>query len=150
MNRLTIEKTDFDALAHIAGRLEFFTPFMGAELEMLLSRIQLYGFNKGETIFKKGESADAFYILYEGRVRVLLNPHWLWLIRKQAHLEPGNIFGEMALLESRPRSATAIATQPTKLFVLLRKDFEMLVQRNPVFADGMRLLASRRKFEDTH
>src|ERR1019366_7277296 len=150
MNQLTIEKADFAALARIAGHVDFFTPFKGAELEIMLSHIHLYGYSKGETIFKKGQAPDAFYIVYEGRVRIRLNPRWFAIMHKQAILNPGNLFGEMAILENRPRSATAIATQPTKLFVLFRKEFDMLVQRNPLFADGMRLLAERRKFEDAH
>jgi CRP/FNR family cyclic AMP-dependent transcriptional regulator len=150
MKHLTMEKADFAALAHIAGRLEFFTPFKGAELDILMSHIQLYAFDAGETIFKKGQPSDALYIIYEGQVRIPLNRHWLWLIRKSATLKPGNLFGEMSLLDARPHSATVTATQPTKLFVLLRRDFDLLLERNPLFADGMRLIADRRKFEDTH
>jgi len=147
---LTMGEAEFGALAHIAGRLAFFEPLKGAELEKLLSHIQLFAFKAGETIFKKGDSADALYIIYEGQVRILMNRHWLWLIRREARLAPGNLFGEMALLEKRVRSAKAVAVQPTKLFVLLRADFDALMQRNPLFAEGMRWVAERRKFEDSH
>ena len=143
-------EAEFKALAHIAGRLDFFSPFKGKELDTLLSHIQLYAYSAGETIFRRGDPAEAFYIIHEGEVRILLNKHWLWLIRKQARLGVGDLFGEMALLEDRPRSARAVATGPTKLFVLLRPDFDALMQRNPTFAEGMRLVASRRKFEDSH
>jgi CRP-like cAMP-binding protein len=150
MHRLTMGKADYEALAKTAGHLEFFTPFKGEELDLLLSHIQLYKFEAGESIFKRGQTTEALYIIYEGQVRILLNQHWFWLIRKQARLEPGNLFGEMSLLEKKPHSAAAVAAKPTKLFVLFRDDFDMLVQRNPVFAEGIRLVASRRKFEDAH
>ncbi len=141
---------EYNALAHITGRLEFFAPLKGSELETTLSHIQLFGFSKGETIFKKGSLADAFYIIHEGEVRILMNAHWFWLLRRQARLAPGNIFGEMALLENRPHSATAVTARPSKLFVLLRADFDALLLSNPAFAEGMRWVAARRKFEDTH
>ena len=150
MQPLTMGETEFRALARIAARLEFFTPLKGQELDTILSHIKLYGYRAGETIFQRGSPSDAFYIIYEGQVRILMNRHWFWLIRRQARLEAGNLFGEMGLLEGRARSATAVASQPTKLFVLLQVDFEALMQRNPAFAEGMRWVASQRKFEDSH
>jgi CRP/FNR family cyclic AMP-dependent transcriptional regulator len=150
MNRLTMGEAEFKALAHIAGRLEFFSPFKGDELDKLLSHIQLYAYAAGEPIFRRGDPAEAFYIIHEGHIRILLNRHWLWLVRKQARLGPGDLFGEMALLENRPHSAKAVAAGPTRLFVLLSPDFNALLQRNPTFAEGVRWVASRRKFEDAH
>jgi CRP/FNR family cyclic AMP-dependent transcriptional regulator len=150
MNRLTMGADEYKALAHIAGRLDFFSPFKGEELDKLLSHIQLYGYGAGETIFRRGEPSEAFYIIHEGQIRILMNRHWLWLMRKQARLGPGDLFGEMSLLERRPHSNKAVAVGPTKLFVLLTPDFDALMQRNPAFAEGMRWVASRRKFEDSH
>jgi CRP/FNR family transcriptional regulator, cyclic AMP receptor protein len=142
-------EAEFKALARIAGRLEFFSPLKGEELDRLLSHIQLYGYGKGESIFKPGDSAEAIFIIYEGQIKIPMNKHLLWLIRKQARLGPGDVFGEMAILENRPRKLKAVATQPTKLFVLLRPDFDALMNRNPVFAEGIRFIASRRRFEDS-
>src|ERR1700687_4026758 len=150
MNRLSMGESEFKALAHIAGGLDFFSPFKGDELNTLLSHIQLYAYSAKEVIFRRGDPADALYIIQEGQIRILMNKHWIWLIRKEVRLAPGNLFCEMALLENRPHSARAIAAQPTKLFVLLRPDFEALMQRNPTFAEGMRWVVSRRKFEDSH
>lgn len=150
MKKLPMGEVEYKSLAHIAGDLEFFTPFKGAELEQLLSHIQLYSFAPGETVFKKGGPPDAFYIIHEGRVTIRFNPRWIWFIRKVATLGPGNLFGEIALLERRPHSATAVTEEGAKLFVLLREDFESLLKRNPAFEKGVRWIASKRKFEDSH
>ena len=59
---------------------------------------------------------------------------------------PGDFFGEMALLDKDPRSATVVCEQPTRLFVLLSADFAFVLRENPAFADEMRRLAEQRKF----
>src|SRR5437879_3635595 len=100
--------TEFRGVAHIAARLEFFRTFKGEKLERVLSRIELYSFDKGETVFHKGDPPNAFYIIYQGRVRIHLGYNLFGLMRKMAHLGPGDLFGEMAILEKRPHSGTAV------------------------------------------
>jgi CRP/FNR family cyclic AMP-dependent transcriptional regulator len=148
MNRLTMGAAEFKALAHIATKLEFFSPLKGAELDDVLSRLQMYSFTKGETIFNKGDSAEAFFIVHEGLVRILMNGFLFF--RKKASLAPGDLFGEIALLENSSRTAKAVAAQPTKLFALMRTDFNVLMRCNPVFSKGMNYMAERRKFEGSH
>jgi CRP/FNR family cyclic AMP-dependent transcriptional regulator len=101
-------------------------------------------------IFKRGAPAEAFYIIHEGTVKLLFQWGVLWLWRKRAFLEAGNIFGEMALLDNRPHSATAVTKTGVKLFVILRSDFEALVRLNPVFADELRQIAALRHFQTSH
>ena len=139
----------YRSLAHTASQLDFFSTFKGVELDSILSHIQLYAYGRGETIFKKGDPPNALYIVHEGEIVIRLS-RWYALIRKAALLGPGNLLGEMGLLDNRPRRAAAIARSDAKLFVLLRSDFEDLLQRNPAFAAGVRWLADRRRFEDDH
>jgi CRP/FNR family cyclic AMP-dependent transcriptional regulator len=102
-------EAEFRGLAQIARRLEFFRSLTGAQLDNILSRIQVYGFDRGETVFKKGDLPTAFFIIYDGRVRIHLGYRMFGLFKKMAHLGPGDLFGEMALIEGRPRSGTATA-----------------------------------------
>jgi CRP-like cAMP-binding protein len=143
-------EAEYRSLARIAGQLDIFAPLKGAQLDALLPRIRLYAFAPGEVIFKKGDLPDALYIIHEGSVTIRFNPRWIWFVRKVARLGPGNLFGEMALLEDRPRSAPAVAEKDVKLFVFLRQDFEALMRQNPVFAEEMRLIAAQRKFQTAH
>jgi CRP-like cAMP-binding protein len=150
MERLTIGAVEFQSLAHIIHLIDIFKPFKGEQLDKILGHILLFSFKPGEVIFKKGAEPEAFYIIHEGWVKLLFKTGWLWLWRKNAVLGPGNIFGEMALLENRPHSGTATTKTGTKLFVILRPDFEALVRLNPVFADELRQIAALRHFQTSH
>jgi CRP/FNR family cyclic AMP-dependent transcriptional regulator len=147
MKRLEIGEAEYKSLAHAAGRVDFFAAFTGAQLEPLLSRIRLYAYEPGEVVFNKGGPADAFYIIHEGRVAVVFNSRWFWFVRKITILGPGNFFGEMALLDDRPRSATVVVREAATLFVLLKQDFDAVVRQNPAFAEHIRWISAQRKFE---
>src|ERR1035437_1675013 len=131
-NRLKMGDAEYRGLAHMAGSLEFFAPFKGNDLDLLLSHIQLYDYAQGETIFKPGEQARALFIIYRGKVQITLKRTWLRFFRRPVRLEPGNLFGEMALLEERTHSAHAVTATPSQLFVLLKPDFQVLLDRKSV------------------
>ncbi len=150
MQNLRIGEKEFRGLAHIVRELEFFRSFNGGQVDQILSHLQLYAFNRGETIFKKGDAPVAFYMIFEGRVRIHLGYRMWGLFKKMVHLRRGDMFGEIALVENRPHSGTATAELPTQLFVLLRDDFENLLKADPEFADLMKFVVSRRKFETSH
>lgn len=83
----------------------------------------------GEVLCRVGEPGDAFYVLEEGMVRVLVpTPRGEELV---AQLGPGQWFGEMALITGEPRSATVIAAVETTLMVLERRAFHELLRRSP-------------------
>ena len=87
-------------------------------------------FAQGEIIFREGEAgAEAFRIL-EGRIEISIH------IDGQGdaplgHLLPGDIFGEMALLDDKPRSASARALEPTRLHLMNGEEFNELFLRDP-------------------
>jgi CRP/FNR family cyclic AMP-dependent transcriptional regulator len=95
-------------------------------------------FPAGQVIFREGEPGEVLYIVVEGQVDILLGDQWLETLR------PGDILGEMALIEDRPRSATAIARTDCLLTPITRPHFLTLIQRTPLFAiQVMRVLAQR-------
>jgi CRP/FNR family transcriptional regulator, cyclic AMP receptor protein len=92
----------------------------------------------GETIFNEGDIATELYIIHSGRVGIYLGNRLL------DTLETNEIFGEMALIDSAPRSATAIATTDVTLTPVSKKQFLALISRTPSFAlDVMAVLAQR-------
>jgi CRP-like cAMP-binding protein len=149
MKRLEMGEAEHRSLAHIASQLEFFSALKGGGLDRILARIELYAFERGETIFKKGDPAEALYVIHTGEVVIQMS-RWFALFRKVALLRTGNLFGEIALLENRPRSFSATARKDTQVFVLLKKEFDELLRSNPAFAEGVRWLADRRRFEGSH
>lgn len=93
---------------------------------------------EAETVFREGDAADQMFIVHSGRVAIEHNGKVL------DELGPGDPFGEMALVDGTPRSATARCTQPCELLVLNEKSFLFLVDEMPYFAlKMMRIMAHR-------
>jgi CRP-like cAMP-binding protein len=95
-------------------------------------------FKAGDTIFTVGDEADELYIIEQGEVDIRLGNRLL------ATLDENAIFGEMALIDDKPRSATAVARTDVKLVPVSEKQFLFLVSHTPFFAlRVMRVLAGR-------
>jgi CRP-like cAMP-binding protein len=92
----------------------------------------------GDVIFREGEKADELFVIKSGYVRIQVGN------RTMADLTADNIFGEMALIDSEPRSATAVAITDVELVPISEKQFLFLVTQTPYFAlKLMRILAQR-------
>jgi CRP/FNR family transcriptional regulator, cyclic AMP receptor protein len=92
----------------------------------------------GGTIFREGEHADELFVIKSGEVRVQIGN------RTITELHADDIFGEMALIDNEPRSATAIAVTDVELVPVSEKQFLFLVSQTPYFAlKVMRVLAQR-------
>jgi CRP-like cAMP-binding protein len=91
-----------------------------------------------ENIFQEGDEGDCMYIVKEGEVDLFYKGKFLTTV------ERGGIFGEMALIDYLPRSATAVAKADCTLVQVDEKHFMKLVQETPVFAlQVMRVLVQR-------
>ena len=104
---------------------------------------QLYAV--GETIFSEGDIGDRLYIVLDGKITLSVGNTPVETI------EPGGMFGEMALIDTEPRSATARAVSDTKLVSIDEDRFNYLVQQTPHFAlVVMRTLVKRlRNMDET-
>ncbi len=76
-------------------------------LDFLLQRATVAACSEGEYFFREGDQAQSIYMLETGRVAVL--KHWQGRDYLLQHLEPGACFGEMALMDMYPRSASVLA-----------------------------------------
>jgi CRP-like cAMP-binding protein len=95
-------------------------------------------YRAGDTIFTVGDEADELYIIEQGEVDIRLGNRLLATLGENA------IFGEMALIDDKPRSATAVARTDVKLVPVSEKQFLFLVSHTPFFAlRVMRVLAGR-------
>jgi len=95
-------------------------------------------FKAGDVIFKQGDAAEELFIIQSGEVEIRLGN------RRLEKLSNYNFFGEMALIDSAPRSATAVAVTDVKLVPVGEKQFLFLVSNTPYFAlNVMRILARR-------
>ena len=92
----------------------------------------------GEFIFRTGEEGACAFVRLEGEAEVLVNGTAV------ERSKPGDLLGEMALIESRPRSASARAVTDCKLIALDERRFMFLVQQHPFFAlQVMKIMAER-------
>jgi CRP/FNR family transcriptional regulator, cyclic AMP receptor protein len=95
-------------------------------------------FKAGAMIFNQGDPATEFFVIQSGKVEIRLGNRLL------GTLSDHDIFGEMALIDPAPRSASAVAATDVKLVPVSEKQFLFLVSRTPHFAlNVMRVLARR-------
>jgi CRP/FNR family transcriptional regulator, cyclic AMP receptor protein len=95
-------------------------------------------FKAGDVIFQQGDAAEELYVIQSGTVEIRLGNRVLDTLPELS------IFGEMALIDRSPRSATAVATTDVSVVPVGEKQFLFLVSRTPHFAlNVMRVLAQR-------
>jgi len=84
---------------------------------------------KDDVVFYADENGDIFCLIREGQVKVtMISPEGKEIILKI--LGPGDFFGEMALLDDEPRSATVVAIEPLEIVTIWRNDFLQILQEN--------------------
>ncbi len=92
----------------------------------------------GQAIFREGDPGDSLYIVAEGQVDIVKGGQTLETVGS------GGMLGEFALIDDKPRSATAIARTDCLLARVSRQHFLALIQRTPLFAlQVMRVMADR-------
>jgi len=107
-------------------------------------------FPKGSVIFSEFEPGDCFYLIQTGRVQLIKIVNGFE--KNLDILQPSEIFGEMAILENSPRSATAIAYDDVKALEFNKANFEVLMMGNPAIAMKLlktfvkRIFAQKRRF----
>lgn len=107
-------------------------------LERIGDRVVEVGFASDQVIVRQGEVGTGFFLVATGGVRVIRDGQTL------ATLGPGAFFGELSVLDGRPRTAQVIATMPTLCLALASWEFEAVVNDQPSVALAvMRGLAGR-------
>src|SRR5258708_11293062 len=111
---------------------------MGVKLDMFATEANPRICEAGEAIFREYDMGSEMYVVLEGEVEISIGPSVV------ETLGPGEPFGEMALIDQAPRTATAIAKTPCKLAVIPEKRFLFMVQTTPFFAlQIMKVMADR-------
>jgi CRP/FNR family transcriptional regulator, cyclic AMP receptor protein len=103
------------------------------ELQRLSNLCHTQHLGVGEVLFQKGDSGDALFGIRRGQIRIetgAADGSRLTL----NFMGPGELFGEVAVLDSQSRTADAAAAEATELFVLRREDFLSFLEREPKVA----------------
>jgi CRP/FNR family cyclic AMP-dependent transcriptional regulator len=123
------------------GRLKRVPLFNGCtdkQLEFIASRVEELDFPSGKTLCKEGQSGGDFFIILSGTAEARRSE------RPVRAMGPGDFFGEIALVDNGPRTATVVATSPLRCLVLGPNQFQdVLYQNADIAVKVMHALASR-------
>jgi CRP-like cAMP-binding protein len=112
---------------------DFFGSLTEEEIDRLVSFGTMVKVPAGRTIFQKGDPGDSLAVVVSGRVRIgTVTPEGREAVLN--FVEPGQTFGEMAILDGKPRSADATALEPCELFCLKRRDVLAFLEQHPEVA----------------
>jgi CRP-like cAMP-binding protein len=119
----------------IFKKISLFRELSNTELIKLGNLTQKVSFHAGDVLFKRGDAGDALYLIREGEVEVLApSPEAEEVEDVVAVLKPGDLFGEMALVEGEPRSATVRARSDAKLIRIKKEYFEEMMNKEHTIA----------------
>jgi diguanylate cyclase (GGDEF)-like protein len=130
------------AAGSILKSIDIFSSLAEEELGALARKMQRRSFSPGEAMFREGESGDEFFVVTSGLVSVSVRSGDAEEI-ELSRVGRGAFFGEMAILERAPRSATCKAIEATECLALKATDFEIILAETPNAAVGVfeRMLA---------
>ena len=120
-------QTDEESVHSLLRDIPLFDGLSGGELSAIESVLHRREYAPGEVLFHQGNPGVGMYIIQEGTIEIVYEPTDDVL----AELADGDFFGELALLNETPRSATAMARTESVLYGLFRPDLLGLVEREP-------------------
>jgi CRP/FNR family transcriptional regulator, cyclic AMP receptor protein len=118
--------------------IDLFSQIPGEDLTQVAQVSTEEARDTGEEVFAEGEAGDALYLVLDGKVRVHKAD------RVIAELGERECFGEMAILDPAPRSATVTTMEDTTLLKISREDFQEIMGEKPEIAIGIIKVLTRR------
>jgi CRP/FNR family cyclic AMP-dependent transcriptional regulator len=132
-----------ERMLKLLSEVELFSELDPEELTKVAALAQTRAVARETPVFHAGDAADAVYVIVNGKVKIVTTSsdgrEFILTV-----LGAGQVFGEMALLESAPRSASVITVTPTELIVLGRREFQHLLDTSPSISRKLLTILSRR------
>lgn len=130
----------------LLARVDLFSGLPASAVAKIQEAVSEHLYRQGDVLFQEGEPGRALLILETGKVEVFKTPQGGR--RHLRFIHAGEYLGEMALLDTAPRSASALAVEDTKCFLLHKNQLEGLMSRYPaigmaVFSHFARVLTRR-------
>lgn len=118
--------------------IDLFSQIPGEDLSQIAQITDEVRFEEGEDVFHEGDLGDSLYLVIQGRVRVHRAGAELAVLGQR------QVFGEMALLDAEPRSASVLALSDLTLLRIARDDFhEILIEKGEIALGVIRVLTRR-------
>jgi voltage-gated potassium channel len=124
------------------ARVPIFAALGVVTLSEIVGKLRTRYYPSHVTIMRRGDPGDSMFFISSGECEVRLPSGGI------VKLGEGAFFGEMALLERQPRSATVATSRPTTLLVLYASDFYEIASRIPALAEAVEVEAKRRREEN--
>ena len=112
----------------VLANVDLFRDLSKAQLKRLASASTEVSHPPGKAVATEGRSGLAFHLIIEGSATVSKDG------RELRTLGPGDYFGEISMIDGRPRSATVTALEPLKAMAIPHRDFEAVIDEDPEFA----------------
>lgn len=107
------------------ARVPMLSGLSSRQLRRVLDRMSEHDYKEGASIVRQGSRGETLFLLTEGTAKVVRGG------RTVAKLAPGDFFGEIAVLDRRPRTANVVAASPVKVLVLHREDLRDILAAEP-------------------
>jgi CRP/FNR family cyclic AMP-dependent transcriptional regulator len=131
------EKSDLEVLSQIP----LFEGMSGKDLYTITHFLHERTFSENEKVMEEGKTGLGLYIILQGRVDIILGDDDQE--KTLAILGPGEFFGEMALLQEAPRSASAIAREECRTYGMFQPDLFSIIESKPKLGNKILLILSR-------
>lgn len=124
------ERHDDKSVIGILKRVPIFSQLSKSDLRLIEKIVYLRSYHEDEIIFMEGEPGAGMYIIESGQVRICLGQN-TDEANEVVRLGPGDFFGDLALIDDSPRSASAVALSPSRLIGFFRSDLISIISRMP-------------------
>ncbi len=132
---------DVVAIANALAHVPIFAPLGEGDRRALASRLRAHRYAPNEIVFHRGDPGTHLYILVAGTVKIAL-PDEYGHEAVVALLRGGDVFGDLAVFDDSPRSATVVTVTESVCLLLSREDFLAVLERSPAaMREMLRILA---------
>ena len=125
-----------DVIEDFLKQSDFFRNLSPEEIQKIVPGFKIHHHKKDDIIVHEHEAADSFYIIQSGSVSVWKNYTKKNKIRLSVQ-KAGHAFGELAIIDNEPRSATVVAQEPIQLLCMSKHDFFVLCDEHPKIMFGV-------------
>lgn len=139
----TVREVEQGLVAEALRRVPLFGSLNAQQIQEVARVARRHRYARDEVVFYQGDAGDTFYVILSGQVKVSVSSaegQEAILVM----LDSGESFGEFALLDEQPRSASIQATRPTDVVALRKDDFQRLIKQSPDIAISLLKVMTKR------